>query len=932
MYTHCLRAAQALLMTLLLTLGLLLPYQNAHSSTIKLDSPSVHINLTNKLLFLDDTTQKLTADDILSDPINQQFTEYKNAAFRFGFSDTTVWISINLTNENPETLALLLYFDRPHIKSTTLFERTPSGMIELGATGHQHSQGSSSVEPNLTPAFEISLNAGQERQFYLKLESSRYLHTSLHVADPLSYSKHYGNYLLWLGLAGGVIFGAFCYCLFIGVRFRSTRHIEIAAYSAATMAYLLAHSGHVGFQALAAINNPKFEIIALLLLVATSSHMQRNLLELRHKYSFFNKWFISLIVLSVGFILLAPFMSSSLLTQGALTLALIGTPVSLIPIVLRSLSGFTPARYFLLSRIILLGVAFFGAQTIYGTASSSLTFHSVIISTLVFEIILLSYVQLSHVKDRLIATQNQLSATTINKNVTHIKSNFLANLSHDIRTPMNGIIGMTELIKSSPLSTTQKGYIDTLDNSSQHLIKILDDVLDYSKLETGTLTLKSDNLPVHELFTDTVSPFESITNEKNITFSAVIADGLPLYIKGDQARLQQVMSILIANATKFTDTGGINVLLTPDRNNTGNLYFEVKDTGIGISRQQLNKLFKSTNAIDPAASSGLSLAIAHQLIRLMGGVLEADSQEGKGSHFHFSIPLVAANAPEKTQDLQTDLQGLRLLVVDDNASCRLVIEQQATSWGMQPYSAINGKQALALVRSQANIDESFDIIVLDHEMPGMNGMDLAARIQQDYLITHAPIIIMLTGLGLAPSHQSALDAGICKVLAKPVTGRALRMAITEALNARQHDVSQTEPSADNAIRVLLAEDHALSQRVLESMLERLEMECHSVTSGTQTLEALQNNRFDLILIDTELSDMSGIPLAQRIQEQSSQAGASTPPIVGIISQDNADTIQRLINNGITDTLCKPIEIDALQRVIITSIGESASPNQTTKRH
>lgn len=881
------------------------------ASTITLDSDRVDINITDETQTLQDETGDLTAEEIVKSDLLKRFQDHTSDTFRFGFTDPTLWTTFNLVNQQDEPLSLLLHFDRPSIEEIVLYEFDDNGVVELGRIGSRQKD---AEKPS--SVFELSLAPKTERKLLLKLTSAHYLNTSMRIADPRSYSEHFGSFLLLIGLMGGLIFGVVCYSIFMGLRFRTLNYLELAAYACVGLLYTLIYTGHIGLQWLSlGPANTRIEAILLLLMLATASHFQRRFLELEKHLVSFNSWFIFVSVLSLCLIVLSPFLNPALQMQIALIFCIIAAPISLIPIVQRLANGFRPALYFLIARIVVIAITASGLQSIFGYASSNVTFHSTVIFGLALELMLLSYAMLQGVKSRMAREFDNDREKAVRKAITRTKSEFLAHLSHDIRTPMNGIIGMTELLKNSPLSPTQKGYLNTLNTSSQHVVKILDDVLDFAKIEGGNLTFEAGKLDLLQVLDDTLANFESHIDDKQIEFITQIDDDLQNHVLGDRNRIQQVMYHLISNAIKFTDTGEVKLTLGSDPEFSDNhLRFEIEDTGIGIPKDKLQQLLNKDNSVDPTASNGLGLAICSQLISLLGGELEAESQEGVGSRFWFSIPLAITEAPEKELGMRQDLQGLRLLVVDDNASCRLVIQQQAASWGMSVIPALNGKLALAQARSQANINEPFDIIVLDHDMPGMNGMELASRIQQDELITNNPLIIMLTGLGMTPSPAATRDAGIRRVLAKPVTGRALRVAITDELENLPS--SDTKPSPDTAAgKLLLAEDHPLSQRMLEGMLERLGIAYHTVTSGSATLEALRKDRFDVILIDTDLNDMPGSTLVKNIRELESALDIAPCPLIGIISQDNPLNERSLKENGLTATLNKPIEINSLQKLL-----------------
>ena len=917
------RLPPAVLLLLSLAVLFLLPLQPSRASDISLDSDRFQLNITNRIQYLEDPTRLLKAADLTLPQISKQFTHSHDQIIRFGFTDHIIWTRLQLSNPQEHPLTAMLYMDRPNVESIELFEVRDREVLPLGKSGSAFPMEEKSLQSR-NPVFRLQLAAGEQKTLIAKLESSHFLHTAIKLADPVSFSEDTGRFQLWIGIGLGILGGFLCYTLFMGSRNRSGDYLKFSLYLGSAMIYMLTQTGYLGVEWFSIPGiHPKLEAIALALVVATSCYFERSFLNLREHNPYLDHALRIAAIASLTLIVISPMLGNSLCLQISLLVGIISTPFMLFAIFARWISGFKPARYYLISRILLVLVAGFGAQTIYGSLPTNITLSWLLLFGLVLDAVLISYALADHQQDasrRQIERQQQVA---IAEAVTRTKSEFLAQLSHEIRTPMNGILGMTELLGGSPLSPTQQDYLKTISTSGNHLLKILDDVLDYSKIEAGKMAIDISVFDLSHMLTECIELFKTRIEEKQLELITHIDGEVPPQVKGDPMRIRQILTNLISNAVKYTDHGEIVISIGLDeRHSPAHICFEVTDTGIGIPPDQFKSLFKPDRPIDPTESKGLGLAISERLVKMMDGEIGAESQQGKGSKFWFSLPLEAVEEEERTPVLTEKLNGLRLLVVDDNASCRLVIQQQANSWGMLVSTAVNGKQALAMLRTQANLEEPFDIVILDHEMPGMNGLELAARIKEDPLINNNLLVIMLTGLGVAPSSAAARNAGIRRVITKPVTGRMLKITLAEELG-HLHKIEQDHAQDEGAdaplpgkLSILVAEDHYLSQKVIKGMLARLGLDCDTVGNGKDAVAAARQKDYSLILMDCEMPDVSGFEATRQIRRWEQANNRKEVPIIALTAHIMDEHKERSLESGMNAHLSKPIELSELRDMIL----------------
>ena len=502
------------------------------------------------------------------------------------------------------------------------------------------------------------------------------------------------------------------------------------------------------------------------------------------------------------------------------------------------------------------------------------------------------------------------------------KSQFLANMSHEIRTPMNAILGMTELLLNTSLTSKQHRFVNNVFKSGEGLLHIINDVLDYSKLEVGKLSLDKTVFDLRELIEDLGDLFADTAHRKGLEMVCAIPPGMHTAYCGDSGRLRQILTNLIGNAVKFTEHGEIvvRVLVIENSDNEVQLRFEVSDTGIGISSEAQAQIFQSFAQADVSTSSnyggtGLGLAISKQLAELMHGEMNVESHLGEGSTFWFSARL----EKEFSQTMMTNqdaLAGVRIISVDDNKTNREILMHQLTSWGANHYSATNAQQAIEILRKATAVDQPYEMAILDMHMPDMDGLALARAITADPVISKVPIVM----LSSVPDDFGSVrnQPGIINYLTKPIRQTELYNVLTASIG---HTVEVTKPetnkdSADVESepcfqgRILLAEDNLINQEVVLGMLGGMDSQVDVVENGMAALEALSSRSYDLVLMDCQMPQMNGfeatIELRIREQQQNITIDQRTPVIAMTANALQGDR-ERCLAAGMNDYISKPFK-------------------------
>nr|WP_239057791.1 response regulator [Pseudodesulfovibrio sp. JC047] len=512
---------------------------------------------------------------------------------------------------------------------------------------------------------------------------------------------------------------------------------------------------------------------------------------------------------------------------------------------------------------------------------------------------------------------------------TKAKSEFLANMSHEIRTPMNAIIGMTHLTKMTDLSATQKDYLNKIDISAKSLLGIINDVLDMSKIEAGMLRVESVGFSINQVLEQLTTIISPRASEKKLEFLINVDTDVPNMVVGDSMRLAQILINLCNNAVKFTENGAVVLSILPLELDAtqASLRFMVKDDGIGIQEDQIEELFQPFTQADASTTrkyggTGLGLNLCNQLVSLMGGKIGVESEPGKGSLFWFEITVPIATSQEEQVLLPSELQGKRVLVVDDNATSQVILKGMLEHMGLQVSLADSGEEAIDLLRLSAE-DGKYDLLVIDWRMPGMDGVETARAIAADAAIVSKPPMFMVSAYGNASLVKKTNEMGFKGLLFKPINQSFLFNLVVETLGkdmVTSGDTTVCEVVTDSlgGTRILLVEDNEINRQVAMEILSSANIQVFEATNGQDALDFLEKTEVDLVLMDVQMPVMDGYEATRRLRKQERFREL---PIIAMTAHALVEDIEKSRSAGMNGHVAKPFDPEDLFQVLSQWIGQ-----------
>ena len=888
---------------------------------LKINQQDFQASVIENSYLYEDTSHQLTIEDILTTEYTNKFSPTHNNQLSIKKGDSNYWLKLKLNNQLTELTPVILTLNQRQSNDVELWIISARKIQKV-------TQQSSIVLPLFTRGlsntiFQLNIPAQQSLNIVIKANSSTPNSMFIDAHSALAFANDKNMHRWISGLCFGLVFTLMVYSIFMSLTTRELSYSLFAIMSTAMLFNQGAWQGYFLDSPLAGILATKNVILTTFYLLATTIFLfaRSYLSNLRN-----NKGFQGIVncmallgLLGTIFIFVIPEQVQFPITSIYILLC---TLITFLASLYSYGKGFKPSLYFALA----MGILFIATLV---TVLSTLALIPVNKSLMV--ILMLSSSIFILVTAIGLSTRNYVSRNLVNENNKQVaiaeatartRSEFINRLSNELRTPMSGILGMSELLLDSNLTSSQRDFILTIQSSGHELMTAINDMTDISKIEDMDRAPDELTFDISATVAECLEIFREKAEERGLELISNIQPSIPSLVIGDETRIRQILLSLLNNAFKFTHKG--EVLVTLSRAKNERISITVTDTGSGLGEQEQKDIFDiQTSTSRGNTQHHLGLAVARQLVQSLEGDIGVRSQLGRGSNFWFTVPVTYSIQSQLTpnSDIGEKLKGLNLLVVDDNASCRKIVEQQANSWAMNVVVTLSAKEALATLRSRATLDQHVDIAIIDNDMPEMSGLELAAKIKADPVVSKDCMLILMTGAHIAPTSTEARNAGIRRVLTKPVSSRTLKITLAEELGLIEssiesnHEFDDANTLSERRLRVLVAEDNTISTRVINGMLSKLGVFSDSVENGQKAFEALLKQKYDLVLMDCEMPIMDGFEATRTIRNWEHDNSKSETPIIALTAHIRDEHKEKSLQAGMNAHMTKPVELNQLQEIL-----------------
>ncbi|MBL4798191.1 MAG: response regulator [Oleispira sp.] len=764
-------------LTILFIASLLYASVSSAAPTILLPDSSFDLQITPYLSIYEDSSNALTIDDILAPEFQSNFSPSHSDNIRFSLSDSSYWLKFSITNPHENKQSLVLSISNSRLDNIEFYE-SKAGKINFRRSGRGALEKAQGSHRQAYP-FLIEVDAKKHQIYIIKIQSTSAINTLLRLQSNDQFLQSQQFDFSILGMALGWIIATGTFFIFIWYYYRLTFPLLAALYCASIFFFIPAWLGQ---WATWFPHTQSWQKEIILISIMASGILQ-TLLALSLRWESENSHRIIKTLQGLVIFNSIAIFACLLLPVGIMIIlmcsAIIITTITISSILLFADSKFERAQKFLLTGHVTVTV---------GVLLSLLTTHNFLafdfINNWVAILIPLVMISCTVFACLTIIDMTRSSRRMRSKTGDEILPELLAKLGHEFRTPINGVMGMSELLSDTHLSPTQRDYLETISLAGGDLLHLVSEMADFAKLQSGRINLDHRAFDLTNCLSQCMARYQQEANRKQIELVLDISDDISPRLLGDKNRLQTIITNLVGQSLRHSESGELELkVFRVGVNNHEGIFFQIQLTGSLIENDELRRLFRTMAGPQEQTSTlnldqGLGLIIVKRLVNLMEGSIEVESLTHHGCSITLFLP-IQEELTEHVEEDATQLAGQRILIVDDNTTFRGVIEKQVKRWGMKADSTYSGKEALALMRNKSNLGEAYDFIVIDHDMPIMNGIQLTGRLMADMDIEPKPMRIMLTGLGIGSANQEAKEAGIQKIVNKPVSGRHLKEVLLD---------------------------------------------------------------------------------------------------------------------------------------------------------